>query len=108
MATSTSDIPRGRSRLAYRVYYERFVGPIPQGSHLHHECGVTECVHPAHLRPVTPREHRRAHAKLSVGEVLAIRSGHDRGLSYAVLAETFGVSKSNVHMICSGRIWQGV
>lgn len=47
---------RGRGRLAHRVFYEIFVGPIPDGLHLDHLCRVRHCVNPTHLEPVTCRE----------------------------------------------------
>lgn len=44
-------------RMAYRDYYESFVGPIPAEIELHHLCGEPSCVNPEHLKPVTRREH---------------------------------------------------
>ena len=75
MAHTTVDgYPRiaiGRtSREAHRVAYELFVGSIPEGHDVHHECEVRNCVNPNHLRPVTKKEHgslgslaRRTHCK---------------------------------------------
>lgn len=40
-------------RLAHRVAYEAFVGPIPKGLVVHHACYNTACVNPEHLRIVT-------------------------------------------------------
>lgn len=51
----------GRSDAPYRHYYERHVGPIPEGHHLHHTCETPMCVNPAHLEPLTPAEHTRLH-----------------------------------------------
>jgi len=46
-------------RLAHRVYYERFVGPIPDGLQVDHLCRVRDCVNPEHLEPVTQAENIR-------------------------------------------------
>lgn len=48
-----------RERRAHRVAYELLVGEIPEGHGLHHHCEVKLCVNPAHLEPVTPRDHIR-------------------------------------------------
>ena len=47
---------RWKSRRAHRVSYELFVGPIPDGLAIHHECEVRDCVNPDHLRATTWRE----------------------------------------------------
>ncbi len=44
---------RGSSRLAHRVAYEAFVGPIPDGLHIDHRCRMRLCVNPDHLEAVT-------------------------------------------------------
>lgn len=56
----------GRGALAHRWYYERLVGPIPEGHHLHHICETPACVNPDHLEPLTPAEHKKRHAKAAV------------------------------------------
>jgi hypothetical protein len=46
----------GTTRIAHRVAYELFRGPIPPGLQLDHRCRVRCCVNPDHLEPVTRRE----------------------------------------------------
>lgn len=44
----------------HRFSYQEFVGPIPEGRHIHHNmevCTSTLCWNPAHLVPVEPDEH---------------------------------------------------
>lgn len=51
----------GRNTLAHRAAYERAVGPIPAGFHIHHVCGNRRCVNVDHLRAVSPLEHSHEH-----------------------------------------------
>jgi hypothetical protein len=53
----------GTSRVAHRVTYEHYVGPVPVGLQLDHLCRNQACVNPDHLEPVTASENvRRARA----------------------------------------------
>jgi len=44
---------------AHRLFYERHVGPIPEGLHIDHLCRQKRCVNPAHLEAVTCKENVR-------------------------------------------------
>lgn len=48
----------GRRVLAHRWSYEHFVGPIPDGMTIDHQCLVRRCVNPHHLRPVTHKQNQ--------------------------------------------------
>ena len=45
-----------RNEVAHRVSYRAFVGEIPKGLTLDHQCRVTLCVNPKHLKPMTLKE----------------------------------------------------
>jgi HNH endonuclease len=47
------------SQQEHRRAWELAHGPIPDGLHIHHECGNKACVNVEHLRAVTPEEHPR-------------------------------------------------
>lgn len=82
-----------RPRMAHRVSYELFVGPIPDGLELDHLCRVRHCINPAHLEPVTHRENvlrgdgwsginaRRTHCLHghSLDDAYRIKTGKRRG-----------------------------
>jgi len=55
----------GRSVAAHRFSYELVRGKIPEGKQIDHLCRRHNCVNPAHLEVVTPREN------LMRGETLA-------------------------------------
>lgn len=44
---------QGKGASVHRLFYEHFVGPIPEGLQIDHLCRVRCCVNPAHLEPVT-------------------------------------------------------
>jgi hypothetical protein len=46
----------GKKVYAHRVFYVEFIGPIPKGTEIDHECENHACVNPEHLQAVSHRE----------------------------------------------------
>lgn len=69
----------GKTRLAHRLAYEMFVGPIPEGLQLDHLCRTRHCVSPACLEPVTSRENTMRGEGLAVINLqkTSCPSGHE-------------------------------
>jgi hypothetical protein len=103
---SMLDPEAGRVCVAHRVYYERHVGPIPDGMQLDHLCRNRACVNPAHLEPVTNAENaqRGCGAKLTPDAVRAIRASGET----AALARRYGVDRTLIQQVRAGRIWKNV
>lgn len=97
----------GRTRLAHRVFYERLVGPIPDGLQLDHLCRNPPCVNPAHLEPVTHTENSRrgSATKLTRDEVAAIKAALRTPERQRAIAARFGVSDQTICDIRHGRSW---
>ena len=105
-------------KLAHRVSYEIYVGPIPDGMCLCHRCDVRLCVNPDHLFLGTRVDNtadmvakgrqaigdRQSKAKLTYGAVAEIRrrAGEDRKR----LAAEYGVSVRNIRAILIGETWR--
>lgn len=50
-------VASGTARIAHRLAYELFIGPIPEGHDLHHNCENRRCVNPDHLQPLLRAKH---------------------------------------------------
>lgn len=100
----------GRLCRATRVYYERFVGPIPEGLQLDHLCRNRACVRPSHLEPVTGTENvrRGSHTRLTAQDVLEIRELIIAGVSQPTIARRFGVTRGTISHIATGHSWSDV
>jgi hypothetical protein len=111
---------------AHRAAYELTHGPIPDGICVCHACDNPACVNPSHLFLGTsaentadrtrkgrsarigrslPRESNPA-AKLTMAKVREIREAYQRGIRRSVLSERYGVSKSQIRHIVTGRSWR--
>lgn len=62
------------ARLAHRVSYIAFVGPIAPGFVVDHLCRVRSCVNPDHLRAVTSRENILAPGSESLSAANALKA----------------------------------
>ena len=113
----------GRMTLVHRAVWGALNGPIPDGLNVLHRCDNPPCCNVDHLFLGTQGDNNKDRhqkgrsrggrlqgekhhqAKLSVGDVLAIRASADRS---GALAERYGMTRSNINSIRSGRRWSHV
>lgn len=94
---------------------------VPKGMVVRHSCATKRCCNPRHLMVGTSLQNttdsyemyrdgigRYGRAKLTVRKVELIREMHRFGHRQAHLAKLFGVSRSTVTMLMSGRNWSRV
>lgn len=62
---------RGDLWLAHRWVYRLIVGRIERDHHVHHLCGNTLCVNPAHLDALHEDKHAELHAEIEAAEAVA-------------------------------------
>ncbi len=104
---------------AHRLSWEVANGPIPAGLHVLHRCDNPPCINPDHLFLGTPADNaadrerkgrgaRNWRAKLTAENVLAITEQLGRGRDVAYVANDFGVHRSTIYAISTGRRWGDV
>ncbi len=108
----------------HRFAYEYFVGAIPDGLHVLHECDNSLCANPDHLRLGTHEEnmadmHARgrhwavrgeavARSVLTPARVRAIRRAIKRGDTLASIAKRHRVNPTAIHCVKTGKTWRHV
>lgn len=115
---------KDQHRLAHRVAYEIFFGPIPEGMNVCHRCDNRKCVNPEHLWLGTQSDNlsdavakgrmrlpdtsgaRNGNTALTWEKVRAIREMHGRGIRKFHIAKLFGVSASTVGNITNHETWK--
>jgi len=105
---------------AHRVSWELAFGGVPGGLCVLHRCDNRLCVRPDHLFLGTRRDNsedrclkgRTARgeevggARLSAEQVRVIRRLVSEGLTQRTVAQNYGVTRSTVGHICSGKRWR--
>ena len=118
---------QGKVRRAHRLAYVEHHGLTfedIEGFVVMHTCDNPPCINPAHLRLGTqadnvadrdakgrregPAGTKNGKARLTEGEVLAIRFLHATGTSLTQIARTFGVQRPAVWKIVNRRSWKHV
>lgn len=113
------------NRSAHRVSYELFKGPIPKDMFVCHSCDNPCCVNPEHLWIGTPKDNNRdclakgrhpnywhggggPPKKLTESKVSEIKQLLMAGTSKLDIAQAYGVTKSLICNISSGKVWKRV
>ena len=115
---------RPRQTGAHRFFYERLVGPIPEGMDVLHRCDVPSCVNVNHLFLGTQRDnnadkvakkrHRwgtspgesHGHSRLTAAQVRAMRTMRSKGARLAEIGQQFGIAVPHVHRIVNRLAWK--
>ena len=94
----------GKFSYAHRAAFELWKRKLRKGEQVHHRCSVRCCVNPEHMEAVDIRDHAGAggHGKLTSDDAAQIRA---LDLPDSEIARRYGVSRSLVSMIQSGRRW---
>lgn len=112
--------PQGDA-LAHRLSWEFAFGPIPDGLCCLHKCDVPACINPAHLFLGTKADnnadrHRKGrydpagwqgerHGMAEISEATALEILNAKG-NHADIARRFGMDRSHVWRIRTGRSWK--
>jgi hypothetical protein len=104
----------GLDQYAHRLAFTAFKGPIPKGKLVRHwRCHNPPCCNPAHLVLGTRRDNMLDNLraglphtiKLTPAKVARIRKLIAKGEKQRVIAEKFGVKRTAINRINTGRRW---
>ena len=96
-----------RSVSAHRYYYEKLVGPIPDGMEIDHLCKNPSCVNPRHLEPVTMLTNIRRGRVCKINLEIARQIKADlQTLKIREVMAKHGVSNGIVSSIKRGATWK--
>jgi hypothetical protein len=112
-------LPNGTASIGAASWF-CFFGPIPEGLMVCHECDNGHCGNPEHLFLGTDAENARdcvikgrnsfgekhPAAKLTSEAVLKMKKLRAAGATYEKLAQSFGLSMSNVWNAVNGKSWK--
>lgn len=92
---------------AHNLFYETYIGKIPEGLELDHTCKHGLCVNPEHLEPVTRKENvwRRDSNKLTIEDARELRRLYDKGKTRYYLCAKFNITLTQVGRILSNKCW---
>lgn len=87
---NTAGYGRYGNESAHVLAYQEFIGPVPNGHIVHHQCKTLICIEPAHLQAFTHQWHRLQHINGNRGFVC--KNGHDLNI-FGVTYNRFGRGK---------------
>ena len=109
---------RSRSQRAHKLAYTVFVGPVPDGLQLRHQCHNNSCCNPAHLLVGTAQDnrdddkrdgHQHGTAKLTAAQVAEIkRLLALRVYTHRQIGTMFGMSQQAIGNISRGQTWSHI
>jgi hypothetical protein len=109
----------GKTKLAHRVAYEIYIGPIPDGLNVCHTCDIRDCVNPRHFFAGSQQDNiddmvnkgracngsKQGGAILTEADVVQIRN---LNLTQKVMAKVYGVAQSSISNVIIRKTWKHI